>query len=243
MLVVLDQVDSTNTFLKNHFDEFPDGAVVAALEQTAGRGRLGRPWLQQKNNDIALSVVFKKLETGFHAGAIVGLAALEVAREAMPQSELFFKWPNDLYSADKKLAGILSEGIWRQGRLAGVVCGIGINVNSDENALCAIGQPATSFFALCGQKFEIKNLLERLEKSIARHYIKYERERAQILHDWRRENRLLGRMIELSFPDGKRLEAQFSGIDADGNLIALCNGETTVFGCGDVKILPTPAKR
>ncbi len=239
MLIVLDQVDSTNTFLKDRFDEFPDGAVVAALEQTAGRGRLNRPWFQQKNNDIALSVAFKNLECGFHAGAIVGLAALEVAREATAKKDLFFKWPNDIYAGEKKLAGILSEGILRQGKLAGVVCGIGINVNSDENALFSVGQPATSFFALCGRKFEIKNLLERLEKSIGRHYIKYERERAQILREWRQQNRLVGQVVELRFPDGKRLEARFSGIDDDGNLIASHGGETTVFRCGDIKILPS----
>ncbi len=242
MLIILDKVDSTNTFLKDHFFEYPDATCIAALEQTAGRGRLNRKWHQKAGDGIALSVALRKLETGFHAGVIVGLAALEVAREALPDAELFFKWPNDLYCGDRKLAGILSEGIWKNGHFAGVVCGIGVNVNSDEESLASVGQPATSFFVLSGQKFEIKNLLERLEKSIVRHYIKYDRECARLLSDWRRENRLIGRVVELRFPDGKCIEAEFSGIDDDGNLIARENGVTTVFRCGDVKILPFSGK-
>ena len=242
MLIVLDRVDSTNAFLKKRFAEYPDGTSVAALEQTAGRGRLGRVWRQTRGNGIALSTIYRQMERGFHAGVVTGLAALETIREALPGADFFFKWPNDLYAGREKLAGILSEGVWRDGKLAGVVCGIGINVNDAPESLVAIGRPATSLFALSGRKFDVKKLLAGLEKSIVSHYIRYGCERAQLLDRWRAENRLIGQRVELTAPDGQKSEAEFAGIDEEGNLVARCEGEETLFRCGDVRIIALPGE-
>ena len=236
MPVLLDRVDSTNTFLKTHFDDYPDGTMVAAMEQTAGRGRMGRSWHQKRGDGIASSVIFREIGAGFHAGAIGGLATLETVRSAVPEADFFFKWPNDVYCGERKIAGILSEGIWRSGKLCGVVCGIGINVNDEVSALEKIGRPATSLFALSGKKFEIKKLLPLLEKSLAAHYIKYKFERARLIGEWKRENRLIGKTVELIRPDGERFRAGISGIDDDGNLVAVHGGSVTLFGCGDVRI-------
>ncbi|MCQ2378774.1 MAG: biotin--[acetyl-CoA-carboxylase] ligase [Victivallaceae bacterium] len=236
MMILLDRIDSTNAFLKTHCDEYPDGTMVAAREQTAGRGRQGRIWRQSKDDGIAASVLFRNLETGFHAGVIAGLATLEVVRQCLPEKDFFFKWPNDIYSSDKKIAGILSEGIWRSGKLAAVVCGIGLNVNDGNETLEKIGRPAASLFTLSGKKFEIKKLLFLLEKSIAAHYIRYDFERAQLIGEWKKENRLIGRTVELIQPDGKRFPAEISGIDDDGSLVASRGKETLHFRCGDVRI-------
>ena len=80
-LIVLPQVDSTNTYAKNHFFELEDCTVVAAVEQTAGRGRLGRKWVTAPNTALTATVVFKEIQQPFHAGAIAGLAGLELIRE------------------------------------------------------------------------------------------------------------------------------------------------------------------
>ena len=57
----LDEVDSTNTYAKQHFFELPDGSVISARRQTAGKGRVGRKWLSGDGLDITASFLFKNL--------------------------------------------------------------------------------------------------------------------------------------------------------------------------------------
>ena len=111
-LIILDEVDSTNTYLKNNFDSLEDGSCVAALKQTAGRGRVGRKWLTGDGNNIAFSFKASKLKEPFHGGVLLGLASLLMLREVCPEGKFFFKWPNDISPLDLtgtsalKLSGI-----------------------------------------------------------------------------------------------------------------------------------------
>ena len=143
-LIVLDEVDSTNSWAMRHFDTLDDGAVIAAISQNAGRGRLGRKWVTVPGSSLTASAVFKNIAKPYHAGVITGLAGLELIRKYAPDSFSFFKWPNDIYIRQCKISGILSEGVLRCGRLLGVVSGIGINVNQSVEDLAVLENPATS---------------------------------------------------------------------------------------------------
>ena len=59
----LESVDSTNTYAKNNFDELPDGTLVVAEEQTAGRGRLERKWISPAGKNIYASLVMKNIKS------------------------------------------------------------------------------------------------------------------------------------------------------------------------------------
>ena len=143
-IVELDEVDSTNTFARRHFDDYPDGTLITARSQSAGRGRRGRTWITPPGVCFSGTMIFKHLSDGFHAGCIVGLGALAALREIAPEVKAFLKWPNDIYVGDRKLAGILSEGAKiEQGRLTGVVSGVGVNVNLPESVISMLDQPAT----------------------------------------------------------------------------------------------------
>ena len=83
-IVRLDAVDSTNTYAKDHFRELPDGSAVSARIQTAGRGRLGRRWLSRAGMDITATFIFKKMDRPFLAGAVTGIAAVDVIKENCP---------------------------------------------------------------------------------------------------------------------------------------------------------------
>ncbi len=240
MLIVLDEVDSTNTWAKEHFFELADGTVVAALEQTAGRGRLDRVWRSKAGRSITLSALFRRVSAGFHAGAIVGLAALEVIRALAPETEIYFKWPNDLYFADRKLAGVLSEGVVRQGELAGVVCGIGINLNQTEKELLEIGAPACSVYTISGRKNGVKKVIKALEKSITECYINYCNYPEKVLARFRAENRLIGTEVELVGATGEVFRARFRDLDADGGMVIERGGRIERFDCGDVRIVVPP---
>lgn len=233
----LDTVDSTNTYALRHFSEVADDVLVSAREQTAGRGRLLRRWLAPAGCGITASLAMSRIADGFHAGAVAGLAALDLVREALPSADPYLKWPNDLYAGDAKLAGILCEGVLDRGKLSGVVVGIGLNVNLSSADASKIDQRATSLKILAeGRDFSVERLLERLAFFLEQWYIKYDCSRDSVLAEWRRENRLLQRTIEVVDPSGRSIEGRFFAIDDDGSMVLDTPRGKLTFRCGDVKI-------
>lgn len=233
----LDTVDSTNTYALRHFDEVADKILVSAREQTAGRGRLGRKWVAPPGCNLTVSLAMSRVSSGFHAGAVAGLAVLDLVREAVETADPYLKWPNDVYCGDAKLAGILCEGRISGGRLAGVVAGIGLNVNLSPADAAGIGQKATGLKILAPERtFSPDRLCRRLAFFLERWYIKYDCDREDVLASWRGENRLIGRGITVVEPSGNELCGRFSAIDADGSMVLETSAGRRIFRCGDVKI-------
>src|SRR5205085_11091393 len=134
--------DSTNTRL---LDEAragaPEGLVVVADHQTAGRGRLGRTWVAPAGSSLLVSVLFRprSLEAGHLLTTAVALAACD-ACERVAGVAPDLKWPNDLLVDDRNLGGILAEA---EG--TAVVVGLGLNVSRPSGApetAIALGQLA-----------------------------------------------------------------------------------------------------
>lgn len=115
----VDEVDSTNTYLKNHYQEFGDDSVLIAKRQTAGRGRFERTWLS--DNDLCFSILFKSP----HQNAMIAPLAVVMALEKFDISS-GIKWPNDVYVSGEKICGILIEDLYENEFQASIV-GIGIN--------------------------------------------------------------------------------------------------------------------
>jgi BirA family biotin operon repressor/biotin-[acetyl-CoA-carboxylase] ligase len=121
----------------------PEGTVVVAAEQTAGRGRLGRRWHSPAGENLYLSVLLRPPLTPQRApllGLCAGLAMHRAAHEffaAAPADRaprLKLKWPNDLLGAAPgapfaKLGGILTELVCVGARIDFVIIGVGCNVN------------------------------------------------------------------------------------------------------------------
>jgi BirA family biotin operon repressor/biotin-[acetyl-CoA-carboxylase] ligase len=236
-LILLDRVDSTNTYAKNNFHSLADGCTVAAIEQYAGRGRLGRKWIASAGDSLCATAVLKHVEQPFHAGIITGLAGLELIREHIPDKFVFFKWPNDIYVNECKIAGILSEGVLEKGELLGVVSGIGINVNQDASVMEAIENPATSLAVQAKKNFFLEKMRFELAEKIKKYYIMYRSNSRSIVDLWRSENRLIGENLVLMQPDGKIRQGCFTDIGDDGEMILKSpDGEIFRFDCGDVKI-------
>lgn len=148
-LIILDEVNSTNTYLMQQ-KNVPHATCVAAHIQTNGKGRRGRTWVSQLGASLTFSLAWR-----FQCGAAalsglslaVGVALMRtLANLGVNQAQL--KWPNDVLVLDenrqgKKLAGILIE---LQGDLDGpstAVIGIGINLNLSKAVLESIDQPTT----------------------------------------------------------------------------------------------------
>ena len=129
-LLVLNVIDSTNQYIKDHQAELPSGFVCVAEAQTAGRGRHGRKWVSPYGASLYLSMHWAFAE-GYQAlnglSLVVGVAVVRaLAKIGLKEAKL--KWPNDIYVNDKKLAGILIEVEGQIGAACQTVIGIGINV-------------------------------------------------------------------------------------------------------------------
>jgi BirA family biotin operon repressor/biotin-[acetyl-CoA-carboxylase] ligase len=158
-LHILDRTRSTNDVAKQLAEHgAPAGTTVLAEEQTAGRGRLGRPWHAPYGSAILASIVLRPPP---HRSSIripttipirIGVAVAR-AIESVADIAISLKWPNDvIVPRIGKVAGILCEGALGDATPEFVIAGIGINVNQTAEQLVAGGGPeAASLAMIAGQ--------------------------------------------------------------------------------------------
>ena len=146
----------------------PEGAVVSAEEQTAGRGRLGRPWFAAPGTSLLFSINLRPaVETARlpELSVVAGLACEEAIREVTGLLPAI-KPPNDLLVGGRKLAGILAEA-----RDERVVLGIGINVNVlAEDLPRDVDREPTSLLAELGSPVDRAPLLAAILLALERRY-------------------------------------------------------------------------
>jgi BirA family biotin operon repressor/biotin-[acetyl-CoA-carboxylase] ligase len=146
----------------------PEGALVVAGEQTAGRGRLGRRWFAPGGTSLLCSLQLRPSVSPERLPELTGVAARACAETLAALTGLApeVKFPNDVLIGGRKVAGILAEA--REGR---VVLGIGINVNlTEDNLPTEVDRPATSLLAETGQEFDRAELLVELLVRLERAY-------------------------------------------------------------------------
>ncbi len=114
----------------------PEGTLVVAESQTAGRGRLGRKW-QSPKGGLYFSLVLRPTFSPSLAPRITLLAGVAVCRaiSSVARVDGAIKWPNDILIHGKKVAGILTETEAKEGSLRHAIVGVGINVNTDTSSL------------------------------------------------------------------------------------------------------------
>lgn len=137
---VFNELPSTNTYMKeqghhcrNTPDSMPDGSLVLAEFQSAGRGQYDRNWQTEPYQNLTFSFCFKpcqlkRLQT---MTLIVAVACAE-ALELIIQQPIHIKWPNDLYHGNEKFGGILIESALIGDKVDNLVVGIGINVHQQH---------------------------------------------------------------------------------------------------------------
>ena len=144
----------------------PEGALVTADEQTAGRGRLGRRWLAPAGTSLLCSLQLRPAVESERLPELTGVAALACleAIAALTGLEPVLKFPNDVLVGERKVAGVLAEA--REER---VVLGIGVNVNVPADKLPQeVDRAATSLLVETSRELDraelLAELLERLER-------------------------------------------------------------------------------
>jgi len=233
--------DSTNTRARELAAAgAPNGTVVTASEQTAGRGRQGRTWTAPPDKALLYSTIVRPLEEHHTLLPLaVPLAVCEAAEQLNPDLECRVKWPNDILVEGKKLSGVLIEARPQDGW---AVLGIGLNLNIEQHEFPSDLQArATSLFSndqgvqeggsagpsplLSGRPPLLDPLNQRLE-----HWVNADP--AAVLTEWRKRDALKGR--EVAWENGSGVA---DGIDDRGYLLVVTpSGDRIAIGAGEVHL-------
>ncbi len=167
-IIKLNAIDSTNSYLLNlsRAVHLEDPTIVITNNQTKGRGQHGTSWQSVPQQSLLFSV-FKRFED-LPSNKIPNITyavslGLENAFKKYKIPNITIKWPNDIMSRSKKMAGILIENQIKQGNVVSSVIGLGINVN--EKKFKSLPQ-ATSMLLTTGNKFDLNEVLQLVIEEI-----------------------------------------------------------------------------
>lgn len=219
------EIDSTNTTLKRLASEgAPEGTVIVADCQNAGRGRLGRSWASASGKGIWMSVLLRPALRPSDVQTLTLAASVAVCRalESFKIPGVGIKWPNDILIGGKKVCGILAELSAEAERVTWVIIGIGLNVNhmagdfppelSTTATSLRLGLDSNKPLDCSSLASEIINRLEEVYES----YLK--EGSAWVAKEWKRWNLTLGKRVYLTFHN-ERINALAYDIRPDGRLI------------------------
>jgi BirA family biotin operon repressor/biotin-[acetyl-CoA-carboxylase] ligase len=155
----------------------PEGAVVLAEEQTAGKGRAGRAWQSERAAGIYVSLLLRPRLAPVQAPLLTMMAGLSArsAIEAQTGLTTDLKWPNDLLVRGKKVGGILTEMHAEPSQVRFVIVGIGLNVNQ-EKFPGELGTTASSLRIETGKQVSRLELLVWLLREFENDYNRFLRE-------------------------------------------------------------------
>lgn len=225
-MIELDSAPSTNSVMAARLSTLPHGAVVMAEEQTAGRGQRGNTWEAAPGLNVTMSLLLRDIPVAprrqFVVSEAVALAVAGNVAAQLPQElarQVTVKWPNDIYVADSKIAGILIECGIRGNDLTHAVCGIGLNVNQtrfvsdapNPVSLLALNPAAGSYDVRATAldiAWRIMEAVDTLPEAAGDIHARYLARlwRREGFHTWRRRS------------DGRRFEAAIDNVSPEGFL-------------------------
>ena len=135
-IIWVESTESTNSELRRRIGELDNLSVIAAREQTAGRGQGDHSWFSSPATNLTFSILFRFGE-GFPVtlGSSDAVLVTQITTLAIRDHLLSrgigsrIKWPNDIWTGDRKICGILIENSSMGGMVTSSIVGIGLNVN------------------------------------------------------------------------------------------------------------------
>ena len=223
---VLDRTDSTNAHAMRLAPQLSGPAWIMARDQTAGRGRRGRPWVMPPDNFAATLVMRPsgQAQDAARLGFVAGLAVHDALAAACgPAARLAIKWPNDVLLNGGKVSGILLEGLGAGGT-AGVdllAVGIGVNLAAAPAAaeVEADALPPVSVASETGHAVSPDDFLDLLAPAFAHWQARLARDGfSPVRAAWMARAAKLGQTITARTGHHTR-SGRFDGIDEAGALI------------------------
>jgi BirA family biotin operon repressor/biotin-[acetyl-CoA-carboxylase] ligase len=225
---------STNTLLKEWVDA-PEFTCVVADEQTAGRGRRDRSWHSSPGDGLYLSILLRPPSSSPKLPLLSLMSAVAVAEALIDRgvAGVDIKWPNDVLVNQRKLCGILAEGVGANPMR--VILGIGVNLNHPSFPE-ELRETATSLFIETGSRVGVDEFRDRLLERIARwHDIWRRGQHARITQRWQElSSYSRGQKIIVTLDD-EQLAGVTDGLTEEGALRLLANdGALKTIFAGDV---------
>lgn len=232
----LKEVDSTNSYALRNLGVLRDREVIIADIQSAGHGRLARPWLSNVPGNLYMSIVLKpseKTDTLTGLTLYMSIMLCEVFGEYGVDTAL--KWPNDILVQGQKIAGILAETRFQENTLVGYVLGTGINLNMTPEILSQIDQPATALNLIIGEHVNRDDFANRLlERFFARYSNYLISGFSSVRDEYLKKCTLIGKRITLSMP-GHVCAVTARSLTADGELVVdREDGKEMIVHAGDI---------
>ena len=166
----LGEVTSTNTLLLERARQgAPEGLVIVASHQTAGRGKPGKQWLSPAAKNLLCSILLRPPLSPAQAPMLTQIACRAVAKVLKEKYDIAseFKRPNDVMVGSRKICGILTEAISSQSKLEAVVIGIGLNVNAEDSELPPEGVSMKALTGIMSSTDEaLSHILDELGRKI-----------------------------------------------------------------------------
>jgi BirA family biotin operon repressor/biotin-[acetyl-CoA-carboxylase] ligase len=204
----VERCGSTNAVL---LAEGKPGVLLAAAEQTAGRGRRGKRWYSARGAGVTFSLSVRIAKPVAGLSLVAGVGATRALR-AMGVPQVALKWPNDLVVDGAKLGGILVE---TRGKLA--VIGIGINCRRDAALEAKLRRPLASLDQFI--TVDRDHLIQRVGASLAEAVATFETQGLEPLRiEWERMHAHAGERLRVRLANGRVVTGLARGLDRDGGL-------------------------
>ncbi len=208
----------------------PEGTIIGADFQTAGKGRTGKSWFSPTGKNILASIILRP-ERDIEVGQKIVLAVADIIicslsdyLEDHKRKKLSFeaKWPNDILYQRRKIAGILTQSILQGKKIEALIIGIGININVRQDEFPEeLRQKAVSLSEILGgQYIDINDVIIKLINNFEKKYIKLERTNYEgVVESWKKNCFGIGSEIIIETPREGKIKAVFDDVAEDGFLI------------------------
>ncbi|MEE8372826.1 MAG: biotin--[acetyl-CoA-carboxylase] ligase [Dehalococcoidia bacterium] len=213
-----------------------EGTVVVAEEQTKGKGRLSRAWINPRGV-AAVSIILRPEMSQLTRLTMVASLATSRCVERATGLKTAIKWPNDVLIGGRKVSGILSESAIRKGSVDWAIVGIGINVNFDPAAYPEIADTATSLSSELGTEVSQLEVLLHLFHEMEALYLGMRR--GDPIHlEWASRLETLGNTVRVK--SGSHVEEGYAeSVGSDGSLLLRRpDGSLAHILAGDVTLRP-----
>jgi BirA family transcriptional regulator, biotin operon repressor / biotin---[acetyl-CoA-carboxylase] ligase len=246
-LEVAREVGSTNADLAAAAaDGAPDGTVLVAEHQGAGRGRLARTWTSPPRAGLTVSLLVRPDVPAARRSWLPLLTGVALAESvgAVTGVRTSLKWPNDLLALDgRKLAGILAESVSSADQPGAVVVGVGLNVSTRADELPPTG---TSLAQVTGAPVDRGPVLLEFLRGFERRYLSWtaalgDPVSSGLARDYVTWCATVGTEVRVTLPDGSLLVGVAEAVDWDGRLVVRTAGGSVPLAAGDVThVRPLP---
>lgn len=209
----------------------PEGLAVQALQQTKGRGRHGHEWTSPMGN-LYLSVLLRpscRADKAAQMAFVVALALSDALDETIEDGHLkTLKWPNDILIDGRKISGILLETkLDSHGRVDYLIIGTGVNIFAPPEGAEGLDRIKKDRVAVN----TFRDLY--LQKLDDRYKSWQDKGFAPVREAWLKQAHGIGKTMKIRLPETS-YEGTFDGVDENGALIALVDGQRRIFTAGDV---------